>query len=182
MDKTNYAETALGYNNRNKANFVSKWFFWYLNPTFTKGSKTAINAQDIPLPENQNLTKNNMSRIEEEWNKELKKKNPSLFSAFFRANSFIFPYIFIFSFFGYGLKTFMPFVLSELIDWFSDQRTDVSYAYMLAGVYGITSLASSWIISPLNYWNMTDGHNFRTQACFKSQLLIGSNFCSIFKT
>ena len=39
MDKTNYAETALGYNNRNKANFVSKWFFWYLNPTFTKGSK-----------------------------------------------------------------------------------------------------------------------------------------------
>ena len=70
----------------------------------------------------------------------------------------------------------------ELIDWFSDQRTDVSYAYMLAGVYGITSLASSWIISPLNYWNMTDGHNFRTQACFKSQLLIGSNFCSIFKT
>lgn len=39
MDKTNYAETTLGYNNRNKANFVSKWFFWYLNPTFTKGSK-----------------------------------------------------------------------------------------------------------------------------------------------
>ena len=36
---------------------------------------------------------------------------------------------------------------------------------MLAGVYGITSLASSWIISPLNYWNMTDGHNFRTQLC-----------------
>ena len=70
----------------------------------------------------------------------------------------------------------------ELIDWFSDQRTDVSYAYMLAGVYGITSLASSWIISPLNYWNMTDGHNFRTQACFKSQLLIGSNFCPILKT
>jgi len=39
MDKANYAETALGYNNRNKANFISKWFFWYLNPTFTKGSK-----------------------------------------------------------------------------------------------------------------------------------------------
>ena len=39
MDKANYAETALGYNNRNEANFVSKWFFWYLNPTFTKGSK-----------------------------------------------------------------------------------------------------------------------------------------------
>ena len=62
----------------------------------------------------------------------------------------------------------------ELIDWFSDQRTDVSYAYMLAGVYGITSLASSWIISPLNYWNMTDGHNFRTQASFQFRLLIGS--------
>lgn len=127
--------------------------------------KTAIDAQDIPLPETGNLTKNNLSKIEEEWSKELTKSNPSLFSAFFRANSFIFPYIFIFSFFGYGLKTFMPFVLSELIDWFSDQRTDVSYAYMLAGVYGITSLASSWIISPLNYWNMTDGHNFRTQLC-----------------
>ena len=39
MDKTNYAEAALGYNNRNKANFASKWFFWYLNPIFTKGAK-----------------------------------------------------------------------------------------------------------------------------------------------
>ena len=67
----------------------------------------------------------------------------------------------------------------ELIDWFSDQRTDVSYAYMLAGVYGITSLASSWIISPLNYWNMTDGHSFRTQACFQFRLLIGSNLCTM---
>ena len=75
----------------------------------------AIEAQDIPLPENQNLTKNNMSRIEEEWNIELKKSKPSLFAAFFRANSFIFPYIFIFSFFGYGLKTFMPFVLSGMV-------------------------------------------------------------------
>ena len=34
---------------------------------------------------------------------------------------------------------------------------------MLAGVYGICSLAASWIIAPLMYWNMTDGHNFRTQ-------------------
>ena len=42
MDKANYAETALGYNNRNKANFISKWFFWYLNPTFTKGSKDRV--------------------------------------------------------------------------------------------------------------------------------------------
>ena len=39
MDKTNYAEITLGSNNRNDANFVSKWFFWYLNPIFTKGSK-----------------------------------------------------------------------------------------------------------------------------------------------
>ena len=45
---------------------------------------------------------------------------------------------------------------------------------MLAGVYGITSLASSWIISPLNYWNMTDGHNFRTQASFQFRLFIDS--------
>ena len=39
---------------------------------------------------------------------------------------------------------------------------------MLAGVYGICSLAASWIIAPLMYWNMTDGHNFRTQEnCFR---------------
>ena len=57
MDKANYAETALGYNNRNKANFISKWFFWYLNPTFTKGFKDRarkwswcrFNINGIPL-------------------------------------------------------------------------------------------------------------------------------------
>ena len=71
--------------------------------------------------------------------------------------------------------------MKELIDWFSEQGTDTSersgdvgYAYMLAGVYGICSLASSWIIAPLMYWNMTDGHNFRTQAiCLNSRNLIG---------
>ena len=39
MDVPNYAETVLGYNIRNDANFFSKWFFWYLNPTFSKGAK-----------------------------------------------------------------------------------------------------------------------------------------------
>ena len=42
MDKTNYAEITLGSNYRNNANFVSKWFFWYLNPIFTKGSKEKV--------------------------------------------------------------------------------------------------------------------------------------------
>ena len=53
-----------------------------------------------------------MSRIEEEWAKEQKKSKPSLFSAFFRANKSCLPRVFIFSLFGFGLKTFMPFVLS----------------------------------------------------------------------
>ena len=73
---------------------------------------TPIDETDLPLPEPENLTKNNMSRIEEEWAKEKKKSNPSLFSAFFRANKSCLPRVFFFSFFGYGLKTFMPFVLS----------------------------------------------------------------------
>ena len=39
MDNPNYAESILGNNIRNDANFFSKWFFWYLNPTFSKGAK-----------------------------------------------------------------------------------------------------------------------------------------------
>ena len=74
--------------------------------------KTPIDETDLPLPEPENLTKNNMSRIEEEWAKEKKKSKPSLFSAFFRANKSCLPRVFIFSLFGFGLKTFMPFVLS----------------------------------------------------------------------
>ena len=74
--------------------------------------KTPIDETDLPLPETENLTKNNMSRIEEEWAKERKKPKPSLFSAFFRANKSCLPRVFIFSLFGFGLKTFMPFVLS----------------------------------------------------------------------
>ena len=71
----------------------------------------------------------------------------------------------------------------ELIDWFSDQRTDVSYAYTIAGVYGICSLASSWIIAPLMYWNMTDGHNFRTQGnCFKSRMIANPQLMITVKT
>ena len=69
-----------------------------------------------------------MSKIEQEWNEELKKSKPSLFSAFLRANKFIFPYIFIFSFFGYGLKTFMPFVLSGLVHESKDRpQTESSF-------------------------------------------------------
>ena len=39
MDNPNYAESVLGYNIRNDANFFSRWFFMYLNPTFSKGAK-----------------------------------------------------------------------------------------------------------------------------------------------
>ena len=74
--------------------------------------KKPIDETDLSLPETDNLTKNNMSRIEEEWAKERKKSKPSLYAAFFRANKSCLPRVFIFSLFGFGLKTFMPFVLS----------------------------------------------------------------------
>ena len=39
MANPNYAKSILGYNIRNDANFFSRWFFLYLNPTFAKGAK-----------------------------------------------------------------------------------------------------------------------------------------------
>jgi len=130
-----------------------------------KGAKKPIEQKDVPLPISSNRTKNNMSSIETEWNKELKKKRPSLFLAMFRANFWIIPRIMFISAFGYGARTMMPFVLSELIDWFSEEEADAVDAYLLALLYGGLALAASWILAPMLYQNMTDGHILRCQLC-----------------
>ena len=106
-----------------------------------------------------------MSSIEAEWKKEFKKDNPSLFFAMFRANFWIIPRITLISAFGYGAKTVMPFVLSELIDWFSDESGQVLDAYLWALLYGGLALGASWILAPMLYQNMTDGHLLRCQLC-----------------
>ena len=64
---------------------------------------------------------------------------------------------------GFGAKNVMPFVLSELIDWFALENGDTARAYSLASLYGGLSLFSAWVVQPLMYENMTDGHKLRCQ-------------------
>ena len=67
-----------------KANIFSKVFVCYISPLLKLGKKRPIEEEDLPDTckgeESSFLTKN----LENEWNKELKKKKPSLFKCIVR--------------------------------------------------------------------------------------------------
>ena len=127
------AERTLAPNPQETASIFSRWCFHYLQPMFRLGAKGSIQEGQVPMPIKSNRSNVSAPRLERAWANELTKKKPSLLRALVHANWYVIPKIFVLSLIGFGARNLMPFLLSELIDWFADESQDTARAYGLAG-------------------------------------------------
>ena len=133
-EKESLAERTLAPNPQETASILSRWCFHYLQPIFRLGAAGSIQERQVPMPIESNRSNVSAPRLERSWENERTKKAPSLLRALVMANWRLIPKIFTLSLIGFGARNIMPFFLSELIDWFADERQDTARAYGLAGM------------------------------------------------
>ena len=118
-------------NKRNEAGFFSRLTYFYLNDFFALGRKRPIEFGDCWEPAQDDCGANQIDKIEREWQKELLKDEPSLGWAIYRANYWRIWLWSILMTLGFLTRVIMPFVVSELLKWFTfEQQNNNAYIHI----------------------------------------------------
>ncbi|XP_061780634.1 cystic fibrosis transmembrane conductance regulator [Nerophis lumbriciformis] len=98
------------------ANFLSRFFFWWMSPLLRKGFRQKLDLTDVYKAPSYDLAGNLSERLEREWDREVSAKNkPRLMRAL--ARCFIGPFAFygVLLYFGEASKTVQPQLLGRII-------------------------------------------------------------------
>ncbi|XP_023933062.1 multidrug resistance-associated protein 4-like isoform X4 [Lingula anatina] len=122
-----------------KANWLSKLFFWWINPLFKVGYKRNLEVEDMYNVVHDDSADYLSNRLQKEWDKELKKLNPetkgnpSLLRAMVRAFGKQYMLFGLITFVEEATKVVQPVLLGGLIRYFSPGSTMEPWeAYMYA--------------------------------------------------
>ncbi|XP_017773823.1 PREDICTED: multidrug resistance-associated protein 4 isoform X1 [Nicrophorus vespilloides] len=132
----------LNSNPKEKANIISTIFFCYTIPLFRKGWKKDLTENDLykTLPQHSSeLLGDNLQR---EWEKEIKKDDPSLFKALYRTfGRLYYKFCFILIFFQ-SLRICQPIALYYLMKYYVPEQTEYSIndAYIYTSIIVISSI------------------------------------------
>ncbi|XP_071086237.1 ATP-binding cassette sub-family C member 4-like [Haliotis cracherodii] len=122
------------------ANFLSRTFFWWLNPLLKTGYSRQLETEDMYNVVEQDASGNLGNRLEDEWKKEIKKqketgKKPSLMRALARCFGVQYMLLGIIVFIEEGTKVVQPLLLGGLIRFFTPESTiskEEAYLYAMA--------------------------------------------------
>ncbi|XP_048247853.1 ATP-binding cassette sub-family C member 4-like isoform X3 [Haliotis rufescens] len=122
------------------ANFLSRTFFWWLNPLLKTGYSRQLETEDMYNVVEQDASSNLGNRLEDEWKKEIKKqketgKKPSLMRALARCFGVQYMLLGIIVFIEEGTKVVQPLLLGGLIRFFTPESTiskEEAYLYAMA--------------------------------------------------
>ncbi|XP_053174870.1 cystic fibrosis transmembrane conductance regulator [Scomber japonicus] len=117
------------------ANFLSKYFFWWMSPLLRKGFTQKLQLSDVYKAPSFDLADNLSERLEREWDREVvsAKKKPRLMRAL--ARCFLGPFAFfgILLYFGEASKAVQPQLLGRIIASFDPfHAPERSQGYFLA--------------------------------------------------
>uniref|UniRef100_W8B7T4 Putative multidrug resistance-associated protein lethal(2)03659 n=1 Tax=Ceratitis capitata TaxID=7213 RepID=W8B7T4_CERCA len=150
-----------------KSNFLSKWFFIWTRGVFKKGYQDKLGQDDIydhvPYLESKLLS----SSLIKYWEKEVRRKKPSLLHMIFSAFGWRFvPMCIIYSILEITLHTFQPLFLGRLVAYFSEGQTDITKkeAYLTATGIVLCSLIASLCFHPFMFFLFKTGTAIRV-AC-----------------
>ncbi|XP_054728886.1 probable multidrug resistance-associated protein lethal(2)03659 [Anastrepha obliqua] len=149
------------------ANFFSKWFFIWTRGVFKKGYLEKLGPDDIyehvPKLDSKLLSNSLISY----WEKEVRRKNPSLLHMIFSAFGWRFvPMCIIYSILEIMLHTFQPLFLGLFVAYFAEGQTEITKndAYLAATGIVICSLVASLCFHPFMFFLFKTGTAIRV-AC-----------------
>ncbi|XP_067634870.1 probable multidrug resistance-associated protein lethal(2)03659 [Eurosta solidaginis] len=149
------------------ANFMSKWFFIWTRGIFTRGYANDLRQDDIyehvPHLDSKQLS----SALITYWEKETRRKNPSLLHMIFCAFGWRFvPTCIVYSLLEITIHTFQPLFLGQLVAYFAEGQTDITKeeAYYVAAGIVLCSLIASLCFHPFMFFLFKIGTTIRV-AC-----------------
>ncbi|KAH8290983.1 hypothetical protein KR054_007655 [Drosophila jambulina] len=150
-----------------KANIISKWLFLWMHSIFRKGRREQLDAsklyEQLPSFDSETLTRN----LQPHWEKESKRKKPSLMKLIFRVYGWQFvPVCVLYSLLEMAIHSFQPLLLGGLISYFAYGQTSVTKesAYLYAMGIVLCSLVTSLVFHPFMFHVFAVGTRVRV-AC-----------------
>ncbi|EDW56607.1 probable multidrug resistance-associated protein lethal(2)03659 [Drosophila sechellia] len=147
-----------------KANIISKWLFLWMHSVFRKGRREELDAnklyEHLPSFDSESLTRN----LQPHWEKESKKKNPSLMRLIFKVYGWQFvPVCALYSLLEMAIHSFQPLLLGGLISYFAYGQTTVTKesAYLYAMGIVLCSLVTSLVFHPFMFYVFAVGTRVR---------------------
>ncbi|EDX08045.1 GD25211 [Drosophila simulans] len=147
-----------------KANIISKWLFLWMHSVFRKGRREELDAsklyEHLPSFDSESLTRN----LQPHWEKESKKKNPSLMRLIFKVYGWQFvPVCVLYSLLEMAIHSFQPLLLGGLISYFAYGQTTVTKesAYLYAMGIVLCSLVTSLVFHPFMFYVFAVGTRVR---------------------
>uniref|UniRef100_A0A3Q0T6A4 Cystic fibrosis transmembrane conductance regulator n=1 Tax=Amphilophus citrinellus TaxID=61819 RepID=A0A3Q0T6A4_AMPCI len=101
------------------ANFISKFFFWWVTPLLRKGFRKKLDLSDVYKAPSFDLADNLSERLEREWDREVvsatAKRKPKLLRALARCFFWPFAFFGVLLYFGEASKTVQPQISGRII-------------------------------------------------------------------
>ncbi|KAL0809378.1 hypothetical protein ABMA28_011576 [Loxostege sticticalis] len=167
-----YFDIEREQNPRERANFISKFSFWYTRPIFVKGRKGQLSISDVYRCSPGHRAAPRGDVLGQKWKTELEKqekgKKPSLLRAILRIYGlkFVIANV-VFALCETSFKLIIPMCLEGLINYFSTAGPTVSttHAYLYAlGVVGLMALNAT-MIHPMLLWLLDMAMKIRVGCC-----------------
>ncbi|XP_026726078.1 multidrug resistance-associated protein 4-like [Trichoplusia ni] len=132
---------------RNKPNFISTLFIWWMCPVFINGNKRDVEEEDLIVPSKRYDSQRQGDYLESYWFEEVEralrqKRDPSLWSALWRAYWMQFMPAAIYVIIITVARTTQPLVFAQLLSYWSVERPLSRYD---AGFYAFAMLGLNFI-------------------------------------
>ncbi|XP_017087305.2 probable multidrug resistance-associated protein lethal(2)03659 [Drosophila bipectinata] len=164
MDSSKQTNSRREPNPFSKANIISKWLFLWMTGVFRKGRREQLDAsklyEHLPSFDSESLTED----LQPHWDKESKKKKPSLMNLIFRVYGWQFvPVCVLYSLLEMAIHSFQPLLLGGLISYFAYGQTTVTKesAYLYAMGIVLCSLVTSLVFHPFMFYVFAVGTRVR---------------------
>jgi ABC-type multidrug transport system, ATPase and permease components len=164
MDTGKKAETP---NPRESANFLSVLSFWWTIPLFKKGYHKDLAEEDLYNPLKKDKSQYLGDKLEVEWEKQMKKKKPSLLKAIgwsFRWEYTILGLLHAIN--DLGIRLTQPLLLGKLLEYFrADSEIEKNEAYLYAAGLVLLSILSTFMFNHFTVGAFHVGMRVRAACC-----------------
>lgn len=145
-----------------KASFISRMFYMWMNPLLEVGHKRALQMSDLYPLSRQDESQGLGDTFEEMWAKEMKKEHPSVTKTIIRIHGLRFALSGIFKLAQDLLLFVGPFILRKLIQFIENKDQSFWVGLGYASVMGISAIIQSVILHIYFYNVYRVAMNFRS--------------------
>ncbi|KAG5889081.1 hypothetical protein JTB14_004925 [Gonioctena quinquepunctata] len=168
MDEQKLDDTPQKKNPYDRANVLSKTFFWWLLPYFVKGYKRELTEDDMYQHRNVHDSGKLGESLEAAWHYQVThRKNPSLIRALCRVFQLEIFFLWIIAFLSEAIRLFQPMLISMLLTFYdqneiAENKNDL---YLYSGLIVLSSLLNVLLIHYFNLRIMQVGMKMRIASC-----------------